>query len=167
MFELFMIAPTGCRRSLALPYISRSFASGSSPGEVDAVGKVRAQFLCPRNLVGGHARPEFVFVLAGQLISLLDGKVHPGIGEHVILRHAPAVGVHEPEVILGRGEPLFGGEPEPFHSFGIAFGHAPAVVIHETEVILGRGEPLFSGEPVPLHSFGIVFRHAPWQVRQF
>ena len=58
-------------------------------------------------------------VLAGQLISLLDGMAQPGIGEHVILRPARAVGVHETEVILGRGEPLFGCQPIPLHSFGI------------------------------------------------
>ena len=80
--------------NLALPCIRWAFTSGPSLGKVDAVEKGRALFLRPRNLVGGHARLEFVFVLAGQLISLLDGKVQPGIGEHVILRHARAVGVH-------------------------------------------------------------------------
>ena len=74
-------------------------------GLVDAAEKGRAQFPCPRNLVGGHARPEFVFVLAGQRIPLRRGKVQPGIGDHVILRHARAVGVHETEVMLGAGEP--------------------------------------------------------------
>ena len=75
-------------------------------GLVDAAEKGRAQFLCSRNLVGGHARLEFVFVLAGQRIPLRRGKIQPGIGDHVIGRHARAVGVHETEVMWGAGEPL-------------------------------------------------------------
>ena len=52
---------------------------GDGCGLVDAVEEGCAQFPCPRNLVGGHARPELVVVLTGQLIPLRDGKAQPGI----------------------------------------------------------------------------------------
>ena len=101
--------------------------------EAEVVEKGRAQFLCSRNLVSGHARPEFVFVLAGQLISLRRSKGQPGIGEHVNLRHARAVGVQEPEVVLRNGLALLGGLAIPLRHLGsIAFRtHAPAVGEHD------------------------------------
>ena len=40
----------------------------------------------PRDLVGGHARPEIVFVLPSYLVSLRGGKVVPGIGEQAARR---------------------------------------------------------------------------------
>ena len=79
----------------------RSEPMSDSSGLVAAAEKGRAQSLCPHNLVGGHARPELVSVHGGQPIPLRDGKVQPGIGAHVIGRHAVPVGVHEAKVMLG------------------------------------------------------------------
>ena len=138
------------------------FRARGLTGEVNAVEKGRAQFLCPGNLVGGHARPELVFVPAGQLISLLAGKVQPGIGEHVILRHAPSIGVHTPEVVLRNGMALPGGQPVPLRGLGrIAFRtRPPAVGVNDlTEGVDGAkgelginvtliGEAANSGDPV-------------------
>ena len=63
--------------------------------------------------------------------------------------------------MLGAGEPLIGGEPIPFHSFGIVFGHAPAVGVHEPKVVLRLGRTLLGSLAVPAHRFGIVLRNAP------
>ena len=74
-------------------------------------------------------------------------------------------GVHDPEANCGSA--LFGGQPEPFHGFGIVLRDALAVGVHEPEVVRLRRRPApsigvcplnFGGgsEPVPFRSFGIV-----------
>ena len=130
-------------------------------GPVDAVEEGCAQFPCPRNLVGGRARPEWVLVRAGQRIPVCGGTAQPGIGEHIIGRHAVSVGVHETEVMWGAGVALDGGGPEPLHSFGIVFGYTLPVVMDETGVGLGLGLTLPGNQPEPAHRFTVVLRNAP------
>ena len=126
---------------------------------VDAIEKGSAHFLRLRDLVGGHALLEVVFVLAGRLASLRGGKVQPGIAEHVILRQTTAVGVHHAKVELSSGDTLIGSEPEPVDGLGSVFQYPFAVGIHEAEVGLGIGVPLIGGEPEPSDGLRIVFRH--------
>ena len=100
-------------------------------------------------------------VRAGQRIPVCGGTAQPGIGEHIIGRHAVSVGVHETEVMWGAGVALDGGGPEPLHRFGIVFGYTLPVVMDETGVGLGLGLTLPGSQPEPAHRFTVVLRNAP------
>ena len=56
-----------------------------------------------------------------------------------ILRHAAAVLVHGPEVVLGKGVSLFGGLAVPPHRLNVVLRDAAAVGVHEPEIVLSHG----------------------------
>ena len=60
----------------------------------DALQNGSAEFLCLRDLCGGHALPHNAFDFFGILLSLRGGKIEPGKGPDIILRHALALGIH-------------------------------------------------------------------------
>ena len=58
-----------------------------------------------------------------------------GLG--IVLRHAPALGVHGAEVVLGAGVTLLCGLAEPLRPFNKVLWHALANVVHDAEEELG------------------------------
>src|SRR5437868_1261904 len=70
------------------------------------------------------------------LVSSLSKPLHR-LG--IVAGYAPAVGVHEPEMVLGTGVTLVGRRSKPLPRLGIVAGYAPAVGVHEAEMELGVG----------------------------
>ena len=60
----------------------------------------------------------------------------------VVLGHALAVVVHDPEIELRGGGALLGSEAVPPHRLGVVLGHALAVVVHDPEIELRGGVAL-------------------------
>jgi hypothetical protein len=61
----------------------------------------------------------------------------------MVLRHGPALGIHDPEVVLSGGVALLGGLAIPTHRGRVVLRHALAVVEHEREIVLSSGLALF------------------------
>ena len=66
-------------------------------------------------------------------------KVGPHIGTHVVLRHAAAGLVHQPEAVLRLGVSLLSGQSPPPHCFDVVLRDAKALVKHDPEVVLRLG----------------------------
>ena len=59
--------------------------------------------------------------------------------------------VHEPEIGLRLGEPLFGGEAIPAHRLGVVLGDTLAFIVHEPEIELRTGVALLGMEQERAH----------------
>ena len=62
----------------------------------------------------------------------------------VVLRHTPAVEVHDAEAILGARVTLFGGQAVPFHRHDVVLRGAPTPSIFATLIRGGYGVSLNS-----------------------
>ena len=92
----------------------------------------------------------------GEVVPLLGSEPVPAHSFGIVLRYAPAVGVHETEAELRTGETLIRSEPVPAHSFGIVLRYAPAVGVHIAEAPLGLDVALLASLAIPLHRFSFV-----------
>ncbi len=101
---------------------------------------------------------------------VLGGKAIPLHGIRIVLGNAPAVVVHDAEVVLGWGVTLLGGQTIPPYRLGIVLRYARAVVVHDAEVVLGSSIALLDQrQPLPVRR-GIVLPlvgiHPGLEVRQ-
>ena len=62
------------------------------------------------------------------------------MGQHIVLRHDLADGVHDAEIVLRLGLALLGGHLVPLRRFAKILRHALAFGVHQAEVELGGGE---------------------------
>lgn len=75
-------------------------------------------------------------------------QVPPGCA-NLILRHTPAAGQHESQIILRFSVPLLRGLLIPAHGLAIALRDAFAILISPTHFMLGIGVTLKSCRPEP------------------
>jgi hypothetical protein len=107
------------------------------------------------DLSRAHLRGDAVAGFSGNVapcdeLCLGSGKVEPHVGLDVVLRHALAVAVREPEVALRQLVPLLGGPAEPFYCLCMVLPNAPfAHPVCEPEPSLGGGETLIGGPANP------------------
>ena len=66
-------------------------------------------------------------------MALLGGPAIPADGLGVVLRHTPAVAVHDAEAELGGGMALLGGHAKPADGLGVVQWYAPAGTVHGAE----------------------------------
>src|SRR5262249_55156553 len=88
------------------------------------------------------------------------GEVEPHMRADVVLLHALAGGVGEPEIVLRHGVALIGGEAVPLRRLLGVLRHAAAFREHHPEIGARRGIALVGGAAEPLHRLVVVFRHA-------
>ena len=81
----------------------------------------------------------------------------------VILRHAPALGVHTPEIELGDGIALVRSAAIPLQRLGVVLRHALALVVHIPEIELGVGIALHSAAICSLQNFAIFPLHSTFR----
>ena len=78
-----------------------------------------------------------------QGFTLVGSQPVPPHGFGIVLRHAPAGVVHDPEVELRQGFTLVGSQPVPAHGFGIVLWHArTTVAVRDPEGVLRVGVAL-------------------------
>jgi hypothetical protein len=92
---------------------------------------------------------------------LLRGrKPQPHSREHVVLRHAEAVDVHDAEIELSRSVAMVSGLLKPFLSFGVVFWNASPARVQDAEIELGVRILVGSRLQVPSSGLDLVLRHA-------
>ena len=68
---------------------------------------------------------------------VFNSDADPHVGADVVHRNSSTVGVHDPKVILGAGEPLFSGKSVPANCFLVVLGYTPTKLVHDPKVTLG------------------------------
>jgi hypothetical protein len=92
---------------------------------------------------------------------VLLGRLVPGDRLRVILVDAPALLVHQGEVILGVGVALLGRLAVPGDRLRVILVDAPALLVHQGEVILGVGVALLGRLAVPGDRLRVILGDAP------
>ena len=113
-------------------------------------------FLCLGDLSLSHEFRDELFALFGVRVVLCCSNAEPSVRIYCVLGDTVAFGVHEPEIKLRVGEPLFGGEVIPAHRLGVVLGDTFAGGVHDPEIVLRLGEPLFGETPVLSEGSGKV-----------
>src|SRR6266853_2615521 len=123
--------------------------TGTAAGQVSgAAGLSRwrpplaSELYCLGYLCWGHALRDHIPILRGTLSVLRCRQVEPHVREDIALRHATAVTVHQPEILLGECVTLVRREAIPPHRLSIALRHAAAGGILEPELELAEGVTL-------------------------
>ena len=83
-----------------------------------------------------------------------------GGGFGIVLRHALAVGVHEPELVLCVGIALLGCLPKPSHRLSIVLWHSLTINIYSSKMELRQSISLLGSTAIPLCRFGIILWHS-------
>jgi hypothetical protein len=94
------------------------------------------------------------------LIALRRRQVDPHKRPDIVLRHAPAVGVHDADIVLSSGLALVGRLPIPTHRSRIILRDTLAVGVHVPEIELCIGIALVGRFLIPAYRSRIVLRHA-------
>jgi len=101
------------------------------------------------DLRGGHTQCDHVSVFYRILISLRRRQVKPHVRADIVLQHAQAFEVKDPEIVLGGGDALVRSEAISLHSLSIVLLRATAGGEHEAEIKLGGGVALVRSEEIP------------------
>jgi len=100
--------------------------------------------------LGEHNVSLFIRDLDRNVIELTEvsGLAVPDRGLLIILGHAPAFVIHEPERTLRLGMPLVGGLAIPANGFRVVPRHAITPVIPVPDFVLGPSVPLVGGHTI-------------------
>jgi hypothetical protein len=82
------------------------------------------------------------------------------VGTNIVLRHASAFGVHDPEIKLGDGMALLSGPLKPDHRLTVVLRYVFAICVLVPEQKLGDGVALVCSLPKPSCCGSIILLHA-------
>jgi hypothetical protein len=109
--------------------------------------------IVPRHAVAGQG--ENAEIVLGDGVSL-DAGLAPELGRFaVVLLDAPALGIHQPEIGLGRRHTQLGRSLVPLDGHGEVSGHAATCFVKESEAVLSLAVALL-GQRLPFPEGALV-----------